>query len=141
MQRVIIVDGHSVIFASDELRTLHDRDQPAARQQLIDDLNHYQDITGANVVLVYDGKQTKRGQAGGTNSEILVLYSKNGQTADSVIERIVAQKAAKFDITVASNDRMELDTVAAFGGHCMSARSLLEDIDRQLGNFRREWGI
>jgi len=56
--RYLIVDGHSIIFAWPELRTLHERRASAAREELIKRLRNYQDWTGVRVVIVFDGKGT-----------------------------------------------------------------------------------
>jgi len=55
-QQFLIVDGHSVIFAWPELRALHKRRTASAREQLTKILTEYQDFTGIQVVLVFDGK-------------------------------------------------------------------------------------
>ena len=58
-----------------------------------------------------------------------VFYSKQDQTADSIIERLVAKYAERYDITVATDDLMERTTVETFSGRAMSARQLRDEID------------
>lgn len=140
MDQVLIVDGHSAIFAWPDLRKLHDATTALARGELISMLTRYQDASGIHVVVVFDGKGRQTDRTGGKDGDILVLYSRDGETADTVIERIVARKAEKMRITVASNDRAELETVSAFGGDCIGLRTLREMLERADEEHRRTWG-
>ena len=140
MDQVLIVDGHSAIFAWPELRKLHDSRTALARSELISMLTRYQDASGIHVVVVFDGKGRQTDRTGGKDGDILVLYSRDGETADTVIERIVARKADGMRITVASNDRAELETVSAFGGDCIGLRTLREMLERADQEHRRTWG-
>ena len=140
MDQVLIVDGHSAIFAWPELRKLHDSRTARARSELISMLTRYQDASGIHVVVVFDGEGRQTDRAGGKDGDILVLYSRDGETADTVIERIVARKADGMRLTVASNDRAELETVSAFGGDCIGLRTLREMLERADQEHRRTWG-
>ena len=139
MEQVLIVDGHSAIFAWDELHAIHAQSSVKARRELIAMLTRYQDATGMHVVIVFDGKGENRDREGGKDGDILVIYSRAGETADTVIERLVARKAKSMRITVASNDRLELETVSAFGGECIGLRTLREMLESTDAEHRRNW--
>ncbi|MGJ8677669.1 MAG: NYN domain-containing protein [Akkermansiaceae bacterium] len=139
MEQVLIVDGHSAIFAWQDLRDLHQENPRRARLELVSMLTQYHDVTGCYVVVVFDGKGVKTDREGGKNGDILVMYSRSGETADTVIERIVARKSSDMRITVASNDRAELETVSAFGGDCIGLKTLREMLDRADEDHRRTW--
>jgi uncharacterized protein len=127
---LLIVDGHSVIFAWPELRALHERRSSMAREVLIKRLRDYQDWTGVRVVVVFDGRGPKVTQLSDAG-EIEVFYSRAGQTADAVIERLASKYAAHFDLTVATSDYLEQQTVMASGAACISndaLRELLEEV-------------
>ena len=79
----LIVDGHSVIFAWPELRTLHTRRTSLARDELVKKLRDYQDWTGVHVVVVFDGKGATVNSTADPG-EIQIFYSRDGQTADAV---------------------------------------------------------
>lgn len=121
--RVLIVDGHSMIFQWPELRALHAKSGATARDQLVRALTRHQDNTGLHVIAVFDGKGAKASQDA-EQVGIQVFYSKSGQTADSVIERIVATYSAKYEIVVATDDYMERTTVESFGAAWMSSEQL-----------------
>ena len=119
----LIVDGHSVIFSWPELRTLHQRRQSLARDALIKKLRQYQDWTGTRVAVVFDGK----GSAVDVTShpeEIQIFYSREGQTADSIVERLASKYAAKYTLLVATDDVLEQETASAAGAECISTEGL-----------------
>jgi hypothetical protein len=125
----LIVDGHSVIFAWPELRRLHARRTSLAREALIKKLRDYQDWTGVRTVVVFDGKGSKVSQSS-EPGEINIFYSRAGQTADSIVERLASKYASRFRVTVATSDYLEEQTVSACGADCISAeglRGLLEE--------------
>jgi hypothetical protein len=89
-RRYLIVDGHSLIFAWPELRKLHQRRSSLAREALIKQLRHYQDWTGVSVVVVFDGKGSKVNTSSDPG-DVQVVYSRRGQTADAIIERLASK--------------------------------------------------
>ena len=119
----LIVDGHSIIFAWPELHKLHQRRTSLAREALVKKLRDYQDWTGVRTVVVFDGKGSKISETS-EPGEIQIFYSRAGQSADSVIERLVSNYASQFRVTVATNDYLEEQTASAFGADCISAEGL-----------------
>src|SRR6187551_2600431 len=101
--RYLIVDGHSVIFAWPELRKLHARRTSLAREALSKQLRDYQDWTGTRVAVVFDGKGTSV-NASADPGEIQIFYSRAGQTADSIVERLASKYGGKFKLLVATSD-------------------------------------
>ena len=135
--QVLIVDGHSIIFAWPELRALHDSKTAPARDKLVRILTEYQDLSGTHVVLVFDGRGsviTQECEPGG----IQVFYSNTGRTADDLIERLVAKYGMLYSITVATSDLLEQQTATAFGGNCISAEGLRKLITSARSEFTHE---
>jgi uncharacterized protein len=133
--RVLIVDGHSVIFAWPKMRKLHDRRMILARDAVVKALTEYQDTSGVHVVAVFDG-QGERASDETEPGGIQVFYSGANQTADDIIERLVAKYAGEHEITVATSDLMEQQTVSSFGASCVSVeglRTILDDVRAELG--------
>ena len=128
-RQILIVDGHSIIFAWDDLRGLHARRNILAREMLIKRLTEYQDFTGVHVAVVFDGQGAKvaeESEPGG----IQVFYSGTGQTADDVIERFVAKYGERNEIIVATDDLLEQQTAITFGAQCLSAHGLKDLLDQ-----------
>jgi predicted RNA-binding protein with PIN domain len=123
--RYLIVDGHSVIFAWPELRKLHARRSSLAREVLIRQLRAYQDWTGVHVVVVFDGKG-KKVDVTSEPADVQVFYSRTGQSADAIIERLASKYAKCFELMVATSDLMEAETVHACGAESISPDGLRE---------------
>jgi hypothetical protein len=119
----LIVDGHSVIFAWPELREMHQRRSSLARDALVRKLRDYQDWTGVRVVVVFDGKGTVV-DASAEPGEIQIFYSRAGQTADSVVERLASKYGSQYRLLVATSDYLEQETASACGAECISAEAL-----------------
>ena len=126
-RRILLVDGHSVIFAWPNLAENHRRNTASARENLIRHLTSLQDSTEWEVAVVFDGRGAKASSES-QPSGIAVFYSKSGQTADEIIERLAAKYAASCEVTVATDDHMERTTVEALGGMSISTDQLLAEI-------------
>lgn len=130
--RYLLVDGHSMIFAWPELRELHERRSSLAREALIKQLRDYQDWTGVRVVIAFDGKAPKI-SAISDPGDVQIFYSRSGQTADTIIERLASKYAEKFKLMVATSDSMEAETIHACGAQWISPdalRTLMEEARR-----------
>ena len=121
--RYLIVDGHSVIFAWPELRKLHARRSYLAREALLKQLRDYQDWTGVHVVAVFDGKG-KKVEATSHPADVQVFYSRRGQSADAIVERLASKYAKRHELVVATSDSMEAETVRACGAESISPDGL-----------------
>src|SRR6058998_3559590 len=121
--RYLIVDGHSIIFAWPELRRLHERRSSLAREALSKRLRDYQDWTGVRVVIVFDGKGATA-SATSNPGDVQIFYSRSGQTADAIIERLANKYGEQFELMVATSDTMEAETVQACGAAWISPVAL-----------------
>ena len=121
--RYLIVDAHSIIFAWPDLRKLHARRSSLAREALLKQLRDYQDWTGVRVVAVFDGKG-KKIDATSDPGDVQIFYSRSGQSADAIIERLASKYAKQHDLMVATSDSMEAETVHACGAETVSPDGL-----------------
>jgi uncharacterized protein len=135
--RVLIVDGHSMIFAWPELRALHAKRGVLARDALVKRLTDYHDFSGIHVVAVFDGKGGRASEASEPGG-IQVFYSRAGQTADEIVERLVAKYAGEHDITVATDDHLEEQTALSFGATCISSEGLRLQLEDSRDDLQRE---
>lgn len=134
--RVLVVDGHSVLFSWPDTRLLHQRSALAARAELVRRLTRYQDCSGARVVVVFDGAGPRL-QAGDSPAEgPQILFAPAGSTADDVIERLARAYAERLDFTVATRDLAEAHAVMAAGGHVISPVTLREWLERAEESFQ-----
>jgi predicted RNA-binding protein with PIN domain len=119
----LIVDGHSVIFAWPELREAHARRSSLARDELVKRLRDYQDWTGVLVIVVFDGKGGRVSEISDPG-EIQIFYSRAGQTADAIVERLASKYGRRFRLAVATDDFLERETAAACGAEPISTDAL-----------------
>ena len=127
-QKILIVDGHSMIFQWPELSRGYAAAGASVRETLVRMLTSLQDNSDWTVAVVFDGKGDKpsiEGNPGG----IKIFYSKDGQTADSIIERLAAKYSTGCDVTVATDDHLERTTVESFGAASISSRQLQSEIE------------
>jgi predicted RNA-binding protein with PIN domain len=103
--RYLVVDGHSVIFAWPDLRSLHQTNRAAARKALADRLQILHDQAGWRVTLVLDGTRGTTGPAAPRQAaDMVVVYATADQTADSIIERLVAASGVAAQVLVITAD-------------------------------------
>ena len=149
MPHYLVVDGHSVIFALADLLSLHRRRPVDAREELVRRLRRLHDMGSWEVTVVFDGQSGRQGPAEKkTSGDLVVAYSKAGQTADSVIEALVAGQTAKVReaITVITADGGERATVEGLGAYCLSPdwleaeiRSVAADFEEEFRRARKRW--
>ena len=106
-KETIIVDGYNLIFAWDELKALAANRLDLARERLQDILSSYCGFTKADLVLVFDAYRTPGNP--GSRSEyhnIHVAYTKDGETGDAYIERIVDEIGRNERVRVVTSDNL-----------------------------------
>ena len=125
----ILVDGYSLLHAWPELAEGQPRHSAAARDALIQQLTQYQDTVGTPITIFFDGSGAPAGTPKTLSTpEVEVLYSKAGQTADQMIER-VAYRLKKFgEVLAVTNDYAERDTVINMGGMAQSCEQFIFSI-------------
>jgi hypothetical protein len=67
--------------------------------------------------------------------EVQIFYSRSGQSADAIIERLASKYATQYELIVATSDSMEAETVHACGADTISTdglRGLLANVRRSL---------
>lgn len=107
--RSVFVDGYNVISSWPELRDIKDYSLETARVKLIDLLQNYATFKGYKVVIVFDahmvaGSLQKKDKIG---DNLVIVYTKEGETADSYIEKAIDQIGRKREVFVVTSDSLE----------------------------------
>ncbi len=136
---VLVIDGYNVINASEELTKLQRKDIELARNRLIEHMQEYHAYTKIRVIIVFDALYVKgieqREQANGVE----VIYTREDETADECIERLVKQlKTIDNEVYVATSDYLEQRTIFSRGALRMSARELLLELEQLERTFSEE---
>jgi predicted RNA-binding protein with PIN domain len=136
--RFLIIDGHSIIHAWDELRKLHHRGDRRymAREELLKRMRTLQDMTGERLVIVFDGTQSKMTEER-EDGGVQIFYADAGHTADSVIEQLAAKYAGQFSLRVCTADRMIWEGIRASGAFWISPDELRHELERAENDMRR----
>lgn len=129
MKQYLLVDGYNIIFAWEELKALAESNIDAARDKLIDLLCDYQGYKQCNLILVFDAYKVQ-GNQGSVQKihDIYVVFTKEAETADQYIEKTVHEMGRKYQVTVATSDRLEQVIILGQGAARISAREFLEEI-------------
>ena len=129
-QKALIVDGYNIIFAWEDLAALAKEDLEAARRTLCDRLSSYAGFRKCYLVLVFDGWKVKGnpGEKGKWNN-LQIVFTKEGETGDAYIERLVAQIGSNYAVRVATSDALVQLSSFRSGVLRMSARELREELE------------
>ncbi|EXX89074.1 hypothetical protein BG53_15420 [Paenibacillus darwinianus] len=128
---VLLVDGYNMIGAWPELEKLKDTDFEEARDRLLDKLADYQGFSGLKVYVIFDAHQVPGLGATFRQYKLTVIYTKEKETADECIERLVSELAKRGrNIYVATSDLVEQHVAFGKGALRLSARELLIDIEQ-----------
>ena len=130
MQEYLLVDGYNVIFAWEELKELAKVSIEAARDKLMDILCNYQGYKKCVLILVFDAYKVE-GYALEIQKyhNIHVVYTKEAETADQYIEKVVHHIGRKYHVTVVTSDGVEQVITMGQGGTRISSRDFLEEIE------------
>ena len=136
----ILVDGYSLLHAWPDLARGMPRYSAAARQELIHKLRLYGDSVGTPITVVFDGAGSSASVAVEAPSTPMmeIIYSKSGQTADDIIERVTAKLVNYGEVLVVSNDFAERDTVVSVGGNVCSCDYFIRLIDGTLEDLNKQ---
>lgn len=125
----ILVDGYSLLHAWPEIAPGQARHSASARDELIEILTRYHDAIGTPVTVFFDGAGKTR-NTGDTprGSAIEVMFSRAGQTADDLIERVTHRLLPYGEVMVVTDDIAERDTVIGLGGIAVGCDIFIRDI-------------
>ena len=125
----MLVDGYNIIFAWDELKELSEKNLDSARDKLMDILSNYQGYKKCNLILVFDAYKVSGGQGAIFDyHNIHVVYTKEAETADQYIEKVTHELGKKYQITVATSDRLEQMIIFGAGAKRISALGFLNEV-------------
>ena len=144
-QQYLIVDGYNMIFAWDVCRELARDSIDAARQRLMDILSNYRAFKGCQLALVFDAYRVKGGQGSVTDYHgMRVVYTKEDETGDAFIERLVEEIGQSYAVRVATSDALIQLSALRSGVLRVSAAELWREveaagreIDRAVADYNR----
>ncbi len=136
-ERHMFIDGYNVIFAWQELKALADVNIDSARDALLDVLGNYQGYTKQNITVVFDGYRVA-GSPGSAEkvSGLDVVYTREGEKADSYIERSIYALGRRCEVTVVTSDRLVQMTALGDGALRLTAGELYTEVSNTSEEIR-----
>jgi uncharacterized protein len=106
--RKIFVDGYNVINSWPQLRDIKNSSYESARTMLIDMLQNYSAFKGWNIILVFDAHKVKGSlEKKERMRNLVVVFTKEGESADNYIERMVNNIGRTLEVYVVTSDSLE----------------------------------
>lgn len=105
MKDVLIIDGYNFIFNFFKAANLDNDDIEYLKTKLIADLTTYNSQKNHELVLVFDAsKSSNQLRSSEMVDNIKIIYSREGETADTIIEELVSGWSAHRKIFVVTSD-------------------------------------
>ena len=124
----ILVDGYNVIKTNLMFRSLEIRDLAESRALLIQQLKNRYRQTTHRVIVVFDGNGAREQVS--HNDHIRIIFSRHGETADSVIARLAAEARREGrTVELYSNDEEVQRSVAQQGGSVRTTSQLVSHLN------------
>ncbi len=135
----LLVDGYNIIFAWEELSDLAKTNLDSARGKLLDIMSNYAGFTGKSVIVVFDAYRVAGHQVEKTMyHNVYVVYTREAMTADEYIEEEAHELKKQYNVTVATSDKVVQVITWGKGAIILSAKDLLEEVDRVVSKVRTE---
>jgi hypothetical protein len=125
MDEFLIVDGYNVINDWPNLVDLKESNMEHARDKLIQIMQNYGAYKNIKIIIVYDAYLSEsKMRSSYYNDYVEVIYSKKGETADMVIEKLIDFMPPRSKIEVATSDWAVQRIIMGKGALRISAREL-----------------
>ena len=126
-ESMVIIDGYNLIYAWDSLKEISDYSLEKARETLMNILSNYVAFTKEKLVLVFDAYLVKEGVGSEFERDgYKVVFTKENQTADAYIERMMHELGPNYKIRVVTGDRL-VQFAAVHSG--ISRMTVMEFVD------------
>jgi predicted RNA-binding protein with PIN domain len=127
--KTVFVDGYNVINSWQNLKEIKEYSYESSRQQLIDTLQNYSEFKAYKVFIVFDAHMVKGSlEKKERQGNIVVVFTKEGETADSFIEKAVNNIGRKSEICVVTSDSLEQQVTFQRGAIRMSSIEFYHEV-------------
>lgn len=136
----IFVDGYNVINSWEELREYNTGSLENSRAKLIDVLLNYGAYNEYKIFLVFDAhmqvKSLEKREVASKN--LIVVFTKEGETADSFIEKYVNKIGRISEVLVVTSDSLEQQIIFQRGAVRMSSIEFYHEVKKIENKIRIE---
>jgi len=139
-EEYLLVDGYNIIFAWPQLKELVNENMDGARMKLADILSNYQGIRKCKIIVVFDAYRVQKHQEEIMDyNNVLLIFTKEAQTADQYIEKFAHDNQKKYNITVATSDGLQQMIIRGEGCFLLSSRELKIEIEEAKERVMKEY--
>lgn len=138
--KIIFIDGYNVINSWPNLKSEKKYSFDGARQTLVDKMHNYSAYEKCKIIIVFDAQNSKRNveYKDITNRDVSIVFTKDGETADSYIEREVHTMGRKYEVYVVTSDRLEQETIFQRGAVRVSSLEFYNEVIKTEQDIRAE---
>jgi predicted RNA-binding protein with PIN domain len=127
--KYIFVDGYNVINSWPELKKIKEFSYESARNSLVDDLQDYAAFKGCKVFVIFDAYLVSGSlEKFEKNGDLVVVFTKEGDTADNFIERYINNIGRKADVSVVTSDSLQQQLIFQRGAARISSIEFYHEV-------------
>ncbi|MCB2360708.1 NYN domain-containing protein [Clostridium estertheticum] len=127
--RTLFVDGYNVINSWPSLKKVKEYSYESSRVQLIGILQNYVAFKGYKIVIVFDAQLVKGSiQKKERQGNLVVVFTKEGETADNYIEKMVNDIGRNTEVCVITSDSLEQQIAFQRGATRMSSIEFYHEV-------------
>ncbi len=142
-KKMLIIDAYNLIYSWDELKETANFSLEKARDELMDILSSYVAYTKYDLILVFDAYLVKDGEGSDfIRDGYRVVYTKQDQTADAFIEKIIFELGPNYDIRVVTGDKLLQFSAVHSGISRMTPREFADEltsVGNEINEFVRKY--
>ena len=130
--KIIFIDGYNVLNSWPSLKGDKNDSFDGRRLKLVNILHNYGSYHDCKVILVFDGYKVSGNieNKEEVNKNLSIIFTKDGETADSYIEKQVNALGRKHEIVVVTSDSLEQQTIFQRGAVRMSSLEFYNEVLR-----------
>lgn len=137
--RYIFIDGYNVINSWPELKRVKEFSFESARESLVETLQDYASYKGYKLFLVFDAHLVNGSLENIEKiGNIDVVFTREGETADSFIERYVDSIGRKSDVSVVTSDSLEQQLIFQRGAARISSMEFYYEVHETKKKIRKK---
>ena len=133
-RHLTIIDGYNLIHSWDSLKPIARQSLEKARETLLDMISNYAAYTKNDVIVVFDAYLVKDGTGSDlTRDGYRVVYTKEDETADAYIEKMMSKLGPDYSVRVVTGDRLVQNSAVVSGILRMTSKEFKDEM-RAVGN-------
>lgn len=139
--KIFLVDGYNFIYSIPELRRIFPRNPLLARKKLSRLLSDYCHLQKVEALVIFDAYRKEGEREKEKESPLVsIIYTKEGESADSFIEKFVLQKKREYScIYVVTSDFAQRQVVAGGNVVSLSPETFFEEIVTCLNFYQKNF--